>query len=117
MRGFLMVFLGLGVVFGFGSGIASVRHRMHHGCHDWRDGRSADARGDWRGWREARDVQPEVKAAPQTVVQPQPTPAPLVFVIMPQGAAPAPQVVTVPVPASVVTPVPSGNVAPPANAP
>lgn len=129
MRRFLMVFLGLGVIFGFGfgSGIASVRYRMHHGCHDWRDGRYADARGDWRGWREARDFQPEVKAVPQTVVvQPQaapaPTPAPAapapqVFVIMPQGAAPAPQVVTVPVPTPVVTPVSSGNVAPSANAP
>lgn len=123
MRRFLMVFLGLGVIFGFGSGIASVRYRMHHGCHDWRDGRYADARGDWRGWREARDLQPEVKAAPQTVVvQPQAAPAPAapapqVFVIMPQGAAPAPQVVTVPVPTPVVTPAASGNVAPPANAP
>jgi hypothetical protein len=94
MRRPLMFLLFLGVLFGFGSAFASMRYRMHHGCHD---DRWADARGE-----PPRAREPEVKA---------PAPTPQVFVIMPPGN-PAPQVVTVPVP----TPAPA-NVAPPATAP
>lgn len=137
MRRILMVVLGLGVIFGFGSGIASLRYRMHHGsCHsDWRQGRRDYGAGDWRR------AEPQVRApapTPQTVVvqQPAATPAPAsapqVFVILPQGASPAPQVITVPiatpltaqplaapVPAAQpsAAPAPSGNVAPAADAP
>jgi len=116
MRRPLMFLLFLGVIFGFGSGIASLRYRMHHGCHgDWRGDRWSDARDDWRS---ARDLDVKAPApvpppTPQTVVvqpsAPAAAPAPQVFVIMPQGTA-APQVVTVPAPAS-------ANVAPAANGP
>lgn len=118
-RPVLMFLLSLGVLFGFGSGIASLRYRMHHGCHsDWRGDRWSDARGDWRRARDADVKAPAPAPQPQTVVVQSPAPAaapaPQVFVIMPQGVA-TPQVVTVPVPTPAAAP--SVNVAPPANAP
>jgi len=88
-RRLLSVFLGLGVLFGFGSGFASLAWHARHGGWE-RGGGCHGHHGDWaeEGLRSAAPTPP---APPQTVVvQPAaatPAPAPQVCIIMP-GAAP-----------------------------
>jgi hypothetical protein len=102
MRRVLLVLLGLGVFFGYGSAIASARWhaRAHHGggCEN----RWSQRYGD-------RNESARPAANTQTVVVPQapaPAPAPAaapsqqIFLVMPGAQAPAaaPQVITIPVP-------------------
>lgn len=108
MRKGLMVLLGMGVVFGYGSAFARLAHHRHGECH------GGGWEGRWRGERgEGPDSRFEVPAAapapvaapvavPQTVVVPQApaapaAPAPLIVVVPVNGAAaPQPQMVVVP---------------------
>jgi hypothetical protein len=89
-RRLLSVFLGLGVLFGFGSGFASLAWHARHGG-GWDRGGCHGRHGDWgeEGLRSAAPAAPQ--AQPQTVVvqpaAPAAAPAPQVFIIMP-GAAP-----------------------------
>lgn len=108
MRRVLIVLLGLGVFFGYGSAIASARWhwRAHHGggCESrWNQhGGRYDDRFDRSDFgRPAAAAAPA--PAPQTVVVPQaaaPAPAPSqqIFLVMPGAQAPAaaPQVITLP---------------------
>ena len=113
MRYALMGLLAMGVVGGFGSGIARVAYWKGacHGAAGYHDGRFGDGRFGSR----FQDPRAEVKQAaapapaqPQTVVVQQPAPAPQaapqIFLIMP-GAQPAPsQPQTIVVPAVAVQP-------------
>jgi len=113
-RRLLMVLLGFGVVFGYGSAIAQARWRHAHGggCHSsWRGEGPYGWNGEER-LNEERSQPAPVAApapAPQTVVvqpaaAPAPAqPAPQIFVIMP-GAQPAALPVQV-VPVQVQAPV------------
>lgn len=114
-RRLLMVLLGLGVVFGYGSSIAAARWRYAHGggCHSSWHGPGP------HGWDEER-TQPAPAAPPQTVVVQPPAaapapaqPAPQIFVIMPgaQPAAAPVQVLPVQVP---VAPAPAAAAVKPA---
>jgi hypothetical protein len=93
-RRFLAVILGFGVLFGFGSGFASLAWHAHHG---WGHGACAHGRyADWgeEGPRGAAAPAPQAQLQPQTVVVPAAAaPSPQVFIIMP-GAGATPQVVT-----------------------
>lgn len=119
MRRALTVLLVFGVVGGFGSAIASVRHhRWHHGggCHEWE-------RGEEWGRPAMREAPAPAPAAP-VVVAPAPAPAaapvnttpiivnapapaaaaaPNVFIVMPGAAQPV-QVVPAAPPAPAHTP-------------
>lgn len=105
MRRVLIVVLGLGVFFGYGSAIASARWhwRAHHGggCESRWGGphRGSDDRFDrFEAPRPA--AVPAAAPAAQTVVVPPAAPAPSqqIFLVMPGAQAPAaaPQVITVP---------------------
>jgi hypothetical protein len=121
MRRPLMVLLSLGVVFGFGSGFASVARHLHGGggCHAGSHGQWGERWGDrdWRGSDELRrsEAPPAPpQAQPQAPAQAQPQ----IYFITPQAQAPAPVVVTqgaaqpqlqpiVVVPAAAPTPAPA----------
>lgn len=90
MRALATLFLIGGVVFGFGSGFASLARHARAGCHGDRAGPG------WGHWR--RGVEPELTPA---AVTPAPAPVavqpPNVVVQAPQpAAAPAPIIVVVP---------------------
>lgn len=105
MRRVLIVLLGFGVLFGYGSAFASARWhwRAHHGggC-DNRWGQRSDDRFDRNDFARPVAAPPPVAPAPQTVVVPQAAPAPApsqqIFLVMPGAQAPAaaPQVITIP---------------------
>ncbi len=116
-RPFLVVLLSLGVVFGYGSAFASMRHRMH-GCHD--------GGGHWGHWEQSQrfegpppapltvaappapaPVSAPVIVAPAPAAAPAPIVMPQVFVVMPGAATPASTVVTAP---PVVQQVPAASV-------
>ncbi len=79
-RGPLTVVLMMGVVFGFGGGIASVaRH-----SHEWHSHECGSNRG---GWSEQAAAPVPAPAAPPAIIQQQ-APAPQVFIVMP-GASTA----------------------------
>jgi hypothetical protein len=102
--------LGLGVVFGFGSGFASLAWHARHG--GWERGGGCHGRhGDWAGEGPRSTAAPSGTPPQTVVVQPAaaPAPAPQVFIIMP-GASPqaVPQVAT----AAAVTATPAPATAP-----
>jgi hypothetical protein len=120
MRRVLIVVLSLGVFFGFGSAIARASHYARYGgegrgCHSWQSKYDRGDRFDRHGRYDrnrneapapaAAPAAPPV-AAPQTIVLQAPAaPAP-VYIVVPQGAAPAgqtivlqPQAAPAPVPA------------------
>lgn len=99
MRRVLIVLLGLGVFFGYGSALAAARWhwRAHHGggCESrWRGHHGLDERSE-------RFEAPRPAVAPQAV-SPAPAAAPAsqqIFLVMPGAQAPAaaaPQIITVP---------------------
>lgn len=103
MRRGLMVLLGAGVIFGYGSAIARAAHHRH-GCDRWGDTEA-------RGWQRSRwDTPPTTFGAP--------TPASVAPVVLSPPSAPAPVVVnsaTAPAPAA--PPVVVSPAAAPAAAP
>lgn len=109
MRKGLMVLLGLGVVFGYGSAFARLAHHRHGECHGgWQErwhgerGDGPDSRFEVPAAAPAAAPAPAPVAAPQTVVVPQApaapaAPAPIIVVVPVNGAAaPQPQMVVVP---------------------
>ncbi len=124
MRKGLIVLLGAGVVFGYGSAFARMAHHRHGGdwrggCHSSRwDDRTSDARGEEGSRFNApntvvNNAPPPPAASPSNniVVQapaPAAAPQPLIIVI-PQGNQAGPQTIVVPTqaaPAQVVSPAP-----------
>lgn len=109
MHRIAIVLLSLGVIFGFGSGFASIARWKHHGgCDRWPD-RHASYESRWQhGEAQAPMATPPAAAAP--------APAPVVYVVMPQAqaAAPAPIIVQAAAPAAqpTVVTVPSVVAAP-----
>jgi hypothetical protein len=118
MRKPLIVLLGLGVLFGYGSALGHMRHRWHHG--------GAYGEGGCDRWSQRYDEPAPVVTAPAPapapapvqqqpvmpqiiIVQPQAVPAapaPMVIVQQPQAAAPS---------APIIVPVPQAPAAPAAN--
>lgn len=101
-RRIAIVLLSLGVFFGYGSALARASWYARHGgegCHGWqsRYDRGYDRYDRNRDRNEApAAAAPAPVAAPQTiVVQPPAAPAP-VYIVVPQGNAPAaPQTIVV----------------------
>ncbi|MBK7862775.1 MAG: hypothetical protein IPJ65_30030 [Archangiaceae bacterium] len=107
MRRPLIVLLGLGVLVGYGSAFAHMRHRMHHGCGDGDSSRWSQRYDEAPPWVRAPGFVPPAAQAPQP---PAPAPqqyqqpvVPQIIIVQPQAAAPsAPTTVVVQPPAPAV---------------
>lgn len=111
-RKLLIGLLAFGTVAGFGSGFASLKYRMRHGCHRWNQ----------ENWSQSAYVPARPHKVPDTFSAPAPPPAapPAEAEKVPDtfsAKAPAPVTVHVTVNPVVQSPAPAPSVAPPAPTP